>query len=243
MHKLVQEDIMKKEKDKAFLISSIKAGQLNAMVKNIMNQCEVKDPEEAVRMINSGELVVTPKNDCNEWFEKDGLIHLNLRSDGTTGEEWYFRLKKKGYYIDINDYKILRSKEFKPTKGEEYSISILKGTAIEKKGISVSDAREEGKKRQLVEPNLEVICLLRDRLTCGDISEMGLCSVVIMNVPVKNGNGVKSIFTIGPCYLNSSPEETNILWGSGFGFAFSEKKEVKKENFLLKLESFFKNRF
>lgn len=232
---------MKKEKDKAFLISSIKAGQLNAMVKNIMNQCEVKDPEEAVRMINSGELVVAPKvvTPKNDWFEKDGLIYLTLKSDGTTGEEWYSRLKKKGYHIGLNDYKVLRSKNFKPTSGNDYSIVILKGTAIQKKGISVSDVREEGKRRQLVEPNLEVICLLRDRLTCGDISEMGLCSVIIMNAPVKNEDGIKSIFAIGPCYLNSSPEETDVLWGSDFGFAFSAKKEIKKENFIFKLKSFF----
>lgn len=42
-----------------FLISGIETGQLNAMVKNIMLQTGIKDPEEAVRMLNAGELNVT----------------------------------------------------------------------------------------------------------------------------------------------------------------------------------------
>lgn len=41
-----------------FAISEIMPGKLNSMVKNIMSQMKVNDPDEAVRRVNSGEWIV-----------------------------------------------------------------------------------------------------------------------------------------------------------------------------------------
>lgn len=42
-----------------FAISSLTAGQLNALVKNLMSQMNIDDPVEAVRRVNSGECVIS----------------------------------------------------------------------------------------------------------------------------------------------------------------------------------------
>jgi hypothetical protein len=42
-----------------FVIAEVMPGQLNAMVKNVMGQMKINDPNEAVRRVNSGEWIVS----------------------------------------------------------------------------------------------------------------------------------------------------------------------------------------
>ncbi|PIZ09987.1 hypothetical protein COY54_01900, partial [Candidatus Falkowbacteria bacterium CG_4_10_14_0_8_um_filter_41_36] len=66
---------------KDFATSDLTGGTLNALVKNIMRQLGVDDPIEAVRLVNSGECVVS-RPACR-FRERDGVIYFTVTSDGT----------------------------------------------------------------------------------------------------------------------------------------------------------------
>jgi hypothetical protein len=55
-----------------FAIAKVLPGTLNALVKNIMRQTGATDPNEAVRLVNSGEWVVSKPTRL--WREQDGII-------------------------------------------------------------------------------------------------------------------------------------------------------------------------
>ncbi|MEX2090624.1 MAG: hypothetical protein WD989_00625 [Candidatus Paceibacterota bacterium] len=62
-----------------FAIAEVMPGKLNAMVKNIMSQVGVTDPNEAVRLINSGERVVVEPSALNKcWMRAGNLLIVNL---------------------------------------------------------------------------------------------------------------------------------------------------------------------
>lgn len=108
-----------------FVIANVLPGKLNALVKNIMKQTGINDANEAVRMVNSGEVQILLKKP--KWTEKDGVIRFSVTSDGTTGEEWISRLENKNFRVGDYAKSVLRSKDFKPTSGITIFIAVLKG--------------------------------------------------------------------------------------------------------------------
>ena len=63
-----------------FTIAEVLPGRLNAMVKNIMGQVDTTDPNEAVRLVNSGERVVVEPGRLNPcWIRlNDTMLAVNL---------------------------------------------------------------------------------------------------------------------------------------------------------------------
>ncbi|MFA6295709.1 MAG: hypothetical protein WC666_04855, partial [Candidatus Paceibacterota bacterium] len=106
-----------------FASANLKAGQLNALVKNIMKQTGVTDPVEAVRLFNAGEWVISKKT-CT-WYEKNGVIYLSVTSDGTTGSQWIERLEDKNFHLRDYTKSVLCSLDFKPTSGVTTKIAVL----------------------------------------------------------------------------------------------------------------------
>ena len=68
-----------------FAIADVLPGKLNALVKNLMRQTGETDPNEAVRLVNSGEWVISKPT--RSWREEGGVIFFSVTSDGTTGED------------------------------------------------------------------------------------------------------------------------------------------------------------
>lgn len=52
-----------------FTIQNVETGKLNALVNNIMKQTGINDPNEAIRMVNAGEVKITVIK--TKWTEKD----------------------------------------------------------------------------------------------------------------------------------------------------------------------------
>src|SRR3989344_3005062 len=61
------------------------------------------------------------------WREENGVIYFSVTSDGTTGGQWIARLEKRGYRLSDYAKRMLRSPDFKPTKGVTTEIAVLKG--------------------------------------------------------------------------------------------------------------------
>jgi len=208
---------------KEFAIAEIPVGKLNALVKNLMLQMNTADPSEAVRLINSGERVVS-KPTCN-WREQDGVIYLSVTSDGTTGPEWIKRLEKKSFRLSDYAKGIFRSSGFKPTKGVKYEIVILKGLLFEDNDRITKNIRAEADKRKLDKPNAEVTCLIRENFSDKDIEAMGLTWIVTMHEPIKDSDGALGLLDtdcgadgsgLDACY-----DSPGIRWDRERGFAFA----------------------
>jgi len=153
---------MSKNEEKAFAISEIAPGKLNALVKNLMRGMNINDPAEAVRRINSREwLVYEPSN----FRRKNGLIHFSVTSDGTTPEGWKNRLLNKGFnLLGVNIDHLI------PTVGVTTDIIIYESEVDIKKQINLVSNHL----------SIEVACLVRDKFTDKDLRDMGLYKIILI---------------------------------------------------------------
>ena len=155
-----------------FAIAEVMPDKLNALVENIMHQTGEADPNEAVRLVNSGEWVVSKQT--HSWREEDGVIYFSVTSDGTTGEDWITRLESKGFCVGDYAKQVLRSPDFKPTNGVTTEVAVLKGRLFEDNDRITKKIRAEAYKRKLSKPNAELACLIREKFTDKEIEAMGL---------------------------------------------------------------------
>ena len=188
-----------------------------------MKQVGVSDPDEAVRLVNSGEWTVCKK--LRSWREQDGVIYFTLPpTDGTTGPQWIERLKGKGFRFSKWAKDVLNSKDFKPTSGVIYEIAVLKGMLWNDNKRITKNIRAEADSRKLTKPNAEVVCLIREIFSDEEIEAMGLIWIVAMHEPIKDSDG-------GPDLLNTSRDDDGrwlfttydspgIRWSGDYGFAF-----------------------
>ena len=170
-----------------FTIQNVETGKLNALVNNIMKQTGIDDPNEAIRMVNAGEVKITVIK--TKWNEKDGVIRFSVTSDGTTGEEWISRLESKSFRISDYAKSVLRSKSFKPTSGVTTEIAVLKGEIFSDNDRITKNIRKEAKNRKLSTPNAEIACLIREKFSDKELEAMGLYWIVAMHEPIKDSGG------------------------------------------------------
>ena len=215
-----------------FVTSGVKAGVLNALVKNMMSQMGVKDPNEAIRLVNSREWVILP-NPANpeperKWREEDGVIYFTVTSNGLTGGEWIKRLEGMGFRVDDYARNILySSKEFIPTSGVTFEVEVLKGELFSDDQRTTTDVLAEADKRNLEKPSPEIACLIRDKFTDEEIKAMGLWWLVVLHGFISIGEGAGSSKSFGIRYstdpkpwLNADRRSFNHRWNLDCGFVF-----------------------
>lgn len=205
-----------------FTIQNVETGKLNALVNNIMKQTGIDDPNEAIRMVNAGEVqisVIKPK-----WTEENGVIRFSVISDGTTGEQWIACLERKGSRVSDYAKSILRSKSFKPTSGVTTEIAVLKGGIFSDNDRITKNIRKEAKNRKLSTPNAEVACLIREKFSDKELEAMGLYWIVAMHEPIEDSEGdprLLGAFRHGSgSWLNARYDNPDNAWSRSHGFAF-----------------------
>ena len=219
---------MKKEN----VIKDVTVGTLNALVKNIMRQTEVDDAGEAIRLVNSGDYVVMLPPLLSE---NDGMIKCSVVSDGTTPLDWHARLKKN-FQIGYNAGLVLsdnRVQSFIPTNGIATTVVILKGKLFRRKDRTFNNVKEFATERNMLTPNAEISCLLRENLTNDEIIAMGLRTIIIMHEPlmaphVFGNNTYFSPYYLDICvdsaehggYLSDRKADDNNPLSDDCGFAF-----------------------
>lgn len=205
-----------------FLISGIETGKLNAMVKNIMTQTGITEPEEAVRMMNSGELQISVIK--SKWIKKDSVIRFSVTSDGATGEQWIVRLESKGFRVNNYAKSVLRSSSFKPTSGITYEIAVLKGELFSDSDRVTKTIRKEAKNRKLSTPNAEIACLIREKFSDKELEDMGLYWIVTMHEPIKDSDDDPSLLGAirddDGSWLGAGYGSPGSGWSRRYGFAF-----------------------
>ena len=204
-----------------FTIQNVETGKLNALVNNIMKQTGVDDPNEAIRLVNSGEWTLT--GPVRTWTEKDGIIYFSVTSDGTTGEHWIARLESKGFRVSDYAKSVLRSKSFKPTSGI-YEIAVLKGEIFSDNERITKNIRKEAKNRKLSAPKAEVACLIREKFSDKELEAMGLYWIVAMHEPIKDSGGDPRLLRAnrdgGGSWLGANYDGPDYGWDRSNGFAF-----------------------
>lgn len=190
-------------------IFNISFGELDAMLKNIMRQTGVSEPEEVVRMVNSGEVKISIEKP--KWTEKNGVIRFSVISDGTTGKQWISRLERKGFDLCDSSKKILRSKSFQPTSGEITQIAVLKSEIFNWSTPTSENIYKEAKERKFSLPNSEVACLIREKFSNKELEDMGLSAITPMHNPIdckdEYGNNRQEWLSVNRSGGNSN------LWG------------------------------
>lgn len=164
--------------------------------------------------------VPTPK-----WREENGVIRFSVTSDGTTGEEWIKRLEDKGFRVGNYAKSVLRSDDFKPTKGVTTEIAILKGMLFTDTDRITKKIRADADKRKLQKPNAEVACLIREKFSDEEIKATGLVWVVAMHDPIKDSDGYLHLLLasrdVGGSWLNACYGNPDRGWDRRNGFAFA----------------------
>lgn len=218
---------MKAEITKAgFAIAEVTPGKLNALVKNIMTQTGAKDPNEAVRLVNSGEWVV--KKYSSSWREEDGVIYFLVTSDGTTGKEWVERWYHYGLCLGNLTKEVLLSSDFKPTNGVTTEIVVLPSSILtdyDRKTKNIRAWAENFRtthKHRLSKPNAELACLISEKFSEKEFEAMGLRCIIPMHEPISDSCGSPRL--LGKYYRSLSvgayDGRPDSKWEHGDGFAF-----------------------
>ncbi len=161
---------------------------------------------------------------ARRWREQDGVIYLTVTSNGMTGPEWIKYLEKKGFRLSDYAKSVLRSSDFKPTKGVTYEVAILKGMLFEDSQRITKNIRNVATERKFTTPNAEIACLIRDNFSDEDIEAMGLVWIVAMHEPIKDSGGYPNLLHAnrndGGSWLDAYYDDPDSRWHRGLGFAF-----------------------
>lgn len=218
-----------------FAIAEVMPGKLNALVKNIMLQTGVKDPNEAVRLVNSGEWIIS--NPTRSWREEDGVIYFRVTSDGITGKDWIERLEYMGILLGNFVKEALLSPDFKPTKGVTTEVAVLPGRFFDVNDRKTKKIRIWAKnfrtpnKRRLGNLNLEIACLISEMFPNKELEAMGLRAIVTMHKPIyKPMNDCSGLLARdcnnGHRCLGVHDDWSGHIWDLAFGFAFEVSQVV-----------------
>jgi hypothetical protein len=200
-------------------------GQIEAVVNKLGGM-------DGVERLLRGELSVSEPT--RSWREKDGVIYFSVTSDGTTGEDWIERLEGNGFRVSYAK-QVLRSPDFKPTKGVTTEVAVLKGALFVDAGRTTQNIRAQARAgiftpgRSLFKPNAELACLIREKFTDKEIEQMGLWCIVAMHEPINDSGGGPLLLLASRdgdgCWLLACDGRPGIRWnrrGSGFAFAVSQ---------------------
>ncbi|MDO8557188.1 MAG: hypothetical protein Q7R98_01870 [Candidatus Jorgensenbacteria bacterium] len=202
-----------------FAIAEVETGKLNALVKNAMRQTGVNDPNEAVRLINSGERIITRR-----WCEYGGIIYFRVASNGMSGPQWIKYFSEKGFRFGNYTESVLNSDDFKLTNGVVYEIAILKGGLFKNRDRTTWNIYAKADGYGYSKPKAEVACLIRKEFTDKEIREMGLTWILTMHEPIGDSSGDQGFLNVDSgddgnklsmCYGT----EKSRWWDQGFGFA------------------------
>ena len=218
-----------------FLIQDVTPGKLNALVKNIMAQTGTEDPNEAVRLVNSGEwkvvrtiekkLLLTTATGIEVYDHGDHFRFTLPSTTGKTGAEWIAHFEKKGDRIGSYAKSVLLSNDFKPTSGVTTEVAVLKGSTFKDNERVTKNIRKVAGERALETPNAEIACLIRDNFTDTEIEAMGLIWIVAMHEPIKDSGGGPGLLDADRSddgrWLRAYYGEPDRRWNREYGFAFA----------------------
>lgn len=166
----------------SFCSSDLTAGQLNALVKNVGGH-------DSVIGILNGTLTLQVTDSAFLLPEQEGVQYFFVTSYGLEKRFWRNSLESRGFKIHGKIESMINSSEFNRTSGAVSKIAILPGSMFTDKERNNNGIFSKATKLNLVEPTLEMACLLREHLADQSISDMGFSKIIVMHNPVKDYDG------------------------------------------------------
>jgi|GEM_PF-1630501 len=148
------------------LTNYVSLNDLNIFLEKIMDQIGGDNVVEAVKLINSGKVVVA---NIKTWKEKKCFAFFSVTSDGASGPQWISRLSSKGIAIDDFFKSRLLSDDFKPTSGVTTKLTVIKSEFEREEFKNLSKKVQEN---GLKIPSWETLCLVRENFSALQIVEM-----------------------------------------------------------------------
>ncbi|MDO8585154.1 MAG: hypothetical protein Q7R85_03510 [bacterium] len=149
-----------------------------------------------------------------KWHAEEGVIYFSVTSNGMTGEQWIARLEQLGFGVGDYAQQLLCLGGFESTSGITAKIAV-----VTKKGIF--EAREQ----ELMKPNAEVACLIREMFSDEELAAMGLWRIVVMHEPLKDADGDALRLSVrrggGGLWLDTFDGHPLNGWLRGRGFAYA----------------------
>lgn len=160
------------------------------------------------------------------WHERhEGITTFSVTSDGMTGTDWIARLENQGFPIGYYTKSVLRSPDFKPTAGVTTEIVVLWGGFFGDDDSSINQVYTFAARNDLVVPDVEVACLIREKFSNREIEEMGFDSLLVMHRPINDADGVPVLLQVArrDCggYELTYYNVAGMKWQpDGYGFVF-----------------------
>jgi hypothetical protein len=199
----------------SFVIAGIETGKLNAMVKNIMRQMGIDNPEEAIKRVNSGRWHVCPSN--RFWREENGVIYFSVNHNKEANYRgWIERLIRKEFAVE-NRVETMLSMVNMPLD-EVSKVAILKGELFTDDERCFEKIYTEAHRCGLIKPSAMISCPIREALAKEDMKAMGLRRIVIMQ-PI-DGRLLCIHQEINASWLATCQYNTGFMWSKDTGFAF-----------------------
>jgi hypothetical protein len=130
--------------------------------------------------------------------------------------------------MDDHTKYVLRSPDFKPTRGVTTEIAVLKGMLWNDNDRTTKEIRTFADERKFTAPNTEVACLICDMFMDEEIEVVGLWRIIAMHEPVEDSNDDLRLLSVvhegtGCCfYLESClGGYDDSMWSRNIGFAFA----------------------
>jgi hypothetical protein len=178
------------------------------------------------QMLRSGSTTPTP---ASRWYERDGVIYTSVVSNGWTAAKWIASLEKGGVAITEFAKKLLLGIDFRPSAvGTTYQLAILKGTLFASGDIDTHIIHKEAHRRQLIKPQVEIACLLRQYFSDQDFKAMGMWGVVVSHECIQSPDGVPSLLSVECGSLTACSAPPGRTWAQGGGFVFEVSRTTPK---------------
>lgn len=169
-----------------------------------------------------------------KWIEteEDGIIRLDVVSNGLTGQECLDDLSKKGHLSSRRVIKFFQNKDFGGNLGKKFELVILKGELWPDSERYTKNIYAKARELGLFAASPEIAYLLRKELSTKEIEALGLKCVAVMHDPVMgpDDNNLPSLLLLGRysgSFLCFFPLLPHYRWSSSDGFAFLfHKKEI-----------------
>ncbi len=157
-----------------FASAGLTAGQLNAIVKKLGGH------DSALKFLRDDLIVFDSARGCDE---KNDVIRFSITSKGITGPQWIKYFEEVGVAMSSSAEAMLRSGPFVPTNGITTKVAILRGTPVKKDYDKYSCIESMiwnvAKWRGLDKPNIELICLIMEKILNGDIELIQLNIIML----------------------------------------------------------------
>lgn len=124
------------------------------------------------------------------------IILPAIITDGRTGEDFIWTLRKNGYRVSDWARDVLRNPAFVTSSSVTYRSVVIKGEEFSDSERSSKNIRAEAKKSGYLTPPAELAPYLREILSDEETRKMNLWWLVNMHEPIKDSEGTPRLFDV-----------------------------------------------